>query len=133
MTFPVTLALIEVVVLTVVALAFLAGYGLGRAQVAPHLARLVAEVEVARQTGVVREKRSVLDAALGEREPRRLDGSGGEQGTPDGAQAREAEIARQAMIDKGTEKILEDARRERLAISPSEARRMAADMVAEVF
>lgn len=103
------------------------GIGWGRAYVAETVARLVSEVEIARQTGTLRERTASLLA-----DPKSLFAKAAKKMQPAGAQATEEMIASEAAVDQGAALIMADAKAQGHPVSHADARRMAREMMAEV-
>lgn len=113
--------------LAVFVIGVIAGFGWGRAGIAETVARLMAELEVARQTGTLRER--VAGApGLRERVVKSLLPGGAVAPLPPAAAET---AAREASINRGAEMILADAKARRISVTPEDARRMAAEMIAD--
>lgn len=109
---------------------FIAGYGWGRSGVAETVARLVAEIEIARQTGTLRENATAATRRAGPFAIKRLlHDIGGSTVQPHAAPEHDA---REEAVNRGAQMLIDDAKANGRVLSLAEAREAARSMMADV-
>lgn len=106
-----------------------AGYGWGKAGVAETVARLVAELEIARQAGTLRENGTAAAGRAATTTIKRLLSVGP---PPERPQAALEHAEREKAVDRGAEMLIADARRNGQVLSLADAREAARQMMSEV-